>query len=650
MFKKIYILVISILIVGSAFGQISHGGTPASFAYPHLISSKNIIDINVDTQKINDSRESDCKEGCSKQIGVFVEEIISLYNSSKWEELPDGSVLFSVAFRLEDAQAVGISFSQLNIPENGKLFVYNPSFQNVYGHFNQSNILPDGSFSIQPVNGNTIYLEFNCEKENAKELNFVIDGFSYFFETDFFNNTKEMLYDESGDCQVNINCPEGASIRQSANAVVKIITYGTSGYRLCTGTVVNNTRHDRTPYVLSAWHCSEYTKTAEHYQKWMFYFLYEVPLCSGIQQAPENKTLAGCTLVSASQVLSNPISSDFLLVKLINSHIPPEYDVYYAGWDATGSNVSNAKSVHHPKGDVKKVSETENITVDTWSASSGSNPTHLKVVWKQTQSGYGTTEGGSSGSPLFNANGHIIGTLTGGYASCDLLNSPDFYGRLSRSWTSNDIKGNDPTKRLDCWLDPDNSGIKSLGGYKDGINVSNIKYSVNHSETYVYGNPTITVGGNITFRANFFGEPDSCHWEFEGGQPSFSNQFEPEAITYNEYGKYPIKLTLYKEGSVPLTFSFPNYLSVSLNIYPNPFEDKITVIFNSEITDITPKFKEIRLVDMGRRIAHFPNKIEQRYNILDLYFDNVIDGVYLLQIITDEDVITKKLLKTKLKP
>jgi len=55
--------------------------------------------------------------------------------------------------------------------------------------------------------------------------------------------------------------------------------------------------------------------------------------------------------------------------------------------------------------------------------------THVKVYdWDS-----GTTEPGSSGSPLFNGNHRIIGQLHGGSAACG-NNAPDWYGRVSRSW------------------------------------------------------------------------------------------------------------------------------------------------------------------------------------------------------------------------
>ncbi|MDR2085039.1 MAG: T9SS type A sorting domain-containing protein [Bacteroidales bacterium] len=648
MFKRIKTFLLICLIANTvAVCQISQGGLPKSFAYPSIISSEEIIDIKIDVQKLNETRKDECKEGCAKHVGNFIENEISIKDFNRKIIMPDGSVTYLISFRLEEAQAVGISFSEIFIPENAKLFVYNSSFQDVYGSFDQSNVLKDGSFTIRPVSGNVIHLEINCEKENAKELYFVIDGFAYFFETDFFNNNKSSLYGESGDCQVNINCPEGLSVRKTADAVVKIIVYGSGSYFLCTGTLVNNTKQDRTPYLLSAQHCARYTNAVSQYHKWQFYFSYEVPECTGIQTPIEDKTLIGCSPV-ALMPLEYPNSSDFLLVKLLDSIIPSDYNPYFAGWDATDNNVSEAKSVHHPNGDVKKVSVTNTFSSSMWPNSNSTKQTHLRVIWEETESGYGTTEGGSSGAPLLNQQGNIIGTLTGGDASCNRLTGPDYYGKFSFSWKSNDVSGNDSTRRLDCWLDPIDSGSLTLEGFSDNINVGSLMYSLNNSTNYAYGNPTIIVGDKILFKASLYGDPDFCYWEFEGAEPSFSNEFEPKEIVYNNYGQYSINLTLYKEGFTPKVFTFYDYVKVTPDFFPNPFENMVTIVFSKEIDSNVEdlNFKEFRLIDMNGKKAHFPNKIERKYNILNLYFDNLIDGVYILQLVSEENIINIKLLKT----
>jgi hypothetical protein len=73
-----------------------------------------------------------------------------------------------------------------------------------------------------------------------------------------------------------------------------------------------------------------------------------------------------------------------------------------------------------------------------------------------------TTEGGSSGSPLFDQNKRIIGQLWGGGASCSNLSAPDYYGRVSSSWLP---AGSTNSSQLKFWLDPNNAGAQFIDGY-----------------------------------------------------------------------------------------------------------------------------------------------------------------------------------------
>jgi hypothetical protein len=83
-------------------------------------------------------------------------------------------------------------------------------------------------------------------------------------------------------------------------------------------------------------------------------------------------------------------------------------------------------------------------------------------VWQVEWDRNTTTEGGSSGSPLFNQDHRIIGQLWGGGASCSNLSAPDYYGRLSNSWNPS---GSNNTNQLKFWLDPNNTGASFIDGF-----------------------------------------------------------------------------------------------------------------------------------------------------------------------------------------
>jgi hypothetical protein len=139
-------------------------------------------------------------------------------------------------------------------------------------------------------------------------------------------------------------------------------------------------------------------------------------------------------------------SSDFTLVEL--EELPdPSWNVTYSGWNRSDADPQQAVAIHHPSTDEKAISFEYDPTTTTsyLGTSSPGAGTHIRVAdWDD-----GTTEPGSSGSPLYDENKLIVGQLHGGYAACgnDLA---DWYGRVSVSWEG----GGSASSRLRDWLDP----------------------------------------------------------------------------------------------------------------------------------------------------------------------------------------------------
>ena len=143
---------------------------------------------------------------------------------------------------------------------------------------------------------------------------------------------------------MNVNCPEGADWQNEKKAVALIVEGGSA---VCSGALVNNTAQDGTPYFLTANHClSGGNPTAN----WVYYFNHESATCTG-NTGPTNQSISGSTLKA------NRAGSDFCLVHL-NDTPPQSWDVWYAGWDNSddAAAVSSAVGIHHPDGDVKKIS------------------------------------------------------------------------------------------------------------------------------------------------------------------------------------------------------------------------------------------------------------------------------------------------------
>ena len=85
----------------------------------------------------------------------------------------------------------------------------------------------------------------------------------------------------------------------------------------------------------------------------------------------------------------------------------------YAGWSNEFFPPENSVTIHHPNGDVKKISVDNDPAVVTSYSDFDDN-----AFWNILQWDIGTTEAGSSGAPLFDQDHRVIGILSGGDASC----------------------------------------------------------------------------------------------------------------------------------------------------------------------------------------------------------------------------------------
>jgi hypothetical protein len=124
-----------------------------------------------------------------------------------------------------------------------------------------------------------------------------------------------------------------------------------------------------------------------------------------------------------------------LLLVELNGTLPTTVNARMNGWSIETTPAVPGVGIHHPAGDIKKISTYNTVSTTTWPG--GASGAHWQVVWVANANGHGVTEGGSSGSPLFDANGRIIGTLTGGGSYCTATSSPDQYGKMTYHWESN---------------------------------------------------------------------------------------------------------------------------------------------------------------------------------------------------------------------
>ncbi|MFV0469692.1 MAG: putative Ig domain-containing protein [Dysgonomonas sp.] len=471
MFKiKKLIFLASVFFVGflETNAQVSFGSIPPSFVHPKLKSNADtlqaqVIPVNFSVKKLKIEDEKQQKQiGQPPRVAEAIDVDLNMKNSGEWTTLPDGKRIWRLRIKADGALALLLSYKMFDIAEGDSLYIYNESKTQVLGAYTKKTNPKGGSFSTEMVAGDDLILEYLEAPNKPEKGNIIIDKVGYCYNNVTIRNTSSE-YDtySAGACMVNINCDEGADWQAEKKGVVRMLMYLTAygGWYYCTGTMINNTAQDLKPYLLSAFHC--YSGAGiQDLAKWQFYFHFESPGC--VNSNPlETKTLVGCYFRVGTPTEHG---SDGLLLEL-SQEVPVDWNVYFNGWDRRNQVVSGGGvGIHHPAGDLKKISTFNTYISDTWPGAEkipGADQAHWNLQFVQTKNGLGVVEGGSSGSPLFDHDHLVIGTLTGGNSTCTNNTGYNMYGKLWYHW---DQYGNSTDTQMKSWLDPIGSGAETLKG------------------------------------------------------------------------------------------------------------------------------------------------------------------------------------------
>ncbi len=371
---------------------------------------------------------------------------VTCAESGRWEEPTPLHRVWRLRVVAPGALSVNLGFTVFDLPPGGRLSLYptdlrgpdDPRGVRVFRAGDEDLL---GQLWTPVVLADDIVVEVVVPTGAARprvELAAVNRGYRLFGALD-----REAAHDKAGSCNIDVVCPEGDDWREEINSVG---VYTIDGIWKCTGALVNNTSLDGAPLFLTAYHCNN---SMEQYANTVVvYWNYQSPVCGQHGGGTLDDFSTGAIFRATYQ------TSDFTLIEL-DDPLDSQFGCTLAGWDRRDLAPGSAVTIHHPSTDEKSISfENDPLTVTTYLQNDvPGDGTHLRI----TDWDLGTTEPGSSGSPLFDPEHHIIGQLHGGYAACgnDLS---DWYGRLYTSWEG----GGTPDSRLKDWLDPAGTGVVSL--------------------------------------------------------------------------------------------------------------------------------------------------------------------------------------------
>ncbi|MFT5641735.1 MAG: lysyl endopeptidase [Cyclobacteriaceae bacterium] len=510
--KKL-LLILAIIITANSFAQVTNEGKPYSWKTlddAQTFQSNDLPSFDLKAVQ-NEDKINDGLFDRPWRFG-YMHSVDYGFDQGQWTTLENGDRVWRILISSPGALSINVIFDSFYMPEGGKVYLYDDERTDLLGAYTSIQNQESGILGTWLVQGDALWIEYYEPANVAGEGRLHIAKATHGYRNAETYNLSKGLND-SGACNLDVDCPVGGdwqAYKDLNKRASGILLSGGSGF--CSGSLINNTANDGTPYFLTANHCS-----GSNPASWAFRFgwISPDPVCAANTNSTNGPTTM--TISGATQRAKAP-GSDFSLVE-INSPIPPAWDRVWSGWDKTDNFPTFQVGIHHPSGDIMKVCRDDdpatkeaNAGAQTWEIVGGGSG-----GWE-----LGVTEPGSSGSPLFDQNGRIIGQLFGGGAACSGTNDNgqfDYYGRFGVSWES----GTTAATRLKDWLDPTGSNPDVIDSFPPfvvyaldgGVGASIPLLNCGNTEI----EPTITLFNNGTDPIT----EATIEWDLDGGASTVIN-------------------------------------------------------------------------------------------------------------------------------
>ena len=567
------------------------------------------------------------------QPGLEIPVDLGFDDAGRWTPLPDGGRLWRMRLASEGTTSLHLVYDDFWMPEGAQLFLYNDDRSVVLGAFTQRNNKPYGRFSTDFVPGEATTLEY-YEPAGAEpgrlHIAMAIQGWEEPASASKGAETSAAL-----SCSIDVACTEEEHGWTGWDDAIRSVVQISNG---CTGVLVNNEEENEIPYVLTVNHCG-WPSVGETVD-WVFKFGYESSTCTNPESNPSFNSISGATVRAASS------SGDFTLLEL-SAPIPAEYDVYFAGWSIEDNPSLGAAVIGHPVGDIKKITMDDDQLGQFGSG-------HWQSIFD-----HGTIEGGSSGSPLFNADHELIG-----FVKTALFYDPNacigpggddnaanvLMPKLSALWGLG----------LQQYLDPKGTGtmaVPFLQGTGSLLPVELVSFDATlDGQSLDLRWKTASETNNAGFEIQRTTDADQGPWQVLGWVEGHGTTLEPQRYTYRvdglQAGMHRFRL---KQIDFDGAFEYSPEVEVAVGIptsyhlssaYPNPFNPETQF----SVSVARAQQVQVAVYDVvGRRVAVLHDGLLEAQTTQALRFEagSLPSGMYLVQVLGEYFVTSQTITLVK---
>ncbi len=393
---------------------------------PEIVGFSQDLSVDVSFRNVNLSR----LRGQSQKLDV-----------GALKATDDGGYVYTAELSSPGAVALRVQFANFNLPAGAAMYLYSAEGQ-VFGPYSGRGPLGSGSFDSHTLAGDSITLQLRqtgpANSHTLRDTGFRIAGLGH-IRPRFMAG--ECGYNAS--CVQNAACGSDAAVNTAKDAVAHMLFRSGGSYYICSGGLINdNDSSNNLPLFLTANHCISKGREASSLEN---FFQFASSGCGDTSLCEASYATLRSTFprTLGASIVSSGRNQDYTLLRL--SENAPAGSAFL-GWNEAPVAFSNGTElfrISHPQGAPQSYSS---HTVDTSAGVCSSWPRGDRIYSRDV---VGATEGGSSGSPVVNSAGQIVGQLSGACGTnlndnCDAVNNATVDGAFAAYFS-----------QVEPFLDPD---------------------------------------------------------------------------------------------------------------------------------------------------------------------------------------------------